>query len=845
MTRRRVSSLQIRSKPSSDNGRSRSFGDSTDIVDFSGGRNSYVKGISAQLEKLGMTDLDGDSMSSNNSSTSSIVPPDHFVEIVLATKENTRNVGWIISDGDESIDEEVNIPFYAHVTEGGNFTDADWKDQPVVRQARVTWKDDNEIAWMERHMEMTQGFILIGKNPGLMILGEPTHDRQDLSENERNFPDINRLKGYLFPPGCGIIIKKGTWHDFPVSVGPDVNIFILNTREVVDALMSMEAPAPMDFGDCYKIKNADTFRTCTLRYPDPRPIAKAMGLLPNDTKSVGTVSKEKYGREMTRVEVSPKWADNATRNVWVVPIVNVENFSEDEFGPSVQPHLNQTQPEIANSGWRDYGNKQGLGRLGNLFKHHSIACTAVVSSDLAQDNLVMSQLHKLKQECEWEIGAHGANNSNGGHAGLTEAEEQRAISNCIKPLETVFGHNKRMTWLTPGFSVTGSTPKLLLESGVQTLLDFVDDDVPYMLRADGKDLSGQSLVCLPYSLECNDFTLILTRHLSPREYACALESHILQLARESCDSGCPTVVCLGLHTFVAGTPAVVHELDKMLARLKHNDSITWATAEQVSCLIRGEADELKKMPTNPTFTQPSSAVAFEANQAIENVMNPIEQTHFITIDAIPSPIQVNCNGLGLLLVDMQNDFMSPDGFGEQLGNDCTKLEHVVGPTRAVLQSARSADLTIIHTRENHRSNLADLTHLKASSCSSIGVSNGKGRSLVRGEWGSEFVSGLEPLEHETVIDKSGKSAFYQTDLELVLRNANVHTLIVCGVTTEICVHSTVRDATDRGIKCIVLKDCTASYFDSFHQVGIEMISAQGGIFGSVSESKTVIDALNR
>ena len=125
------------------------------------------------------------------------------------------------------------------------------------------------------------------------------------------------------------------------------------------------------------------------------------------------------------------------------------------------------------------------------------------------------------------------------------------------------------------------------------------------------------------------------------------------------------------------------------------------------------------------------------------------------------------------------------------------------------------------------------------------MSNGKGRSLVRGEWGSKFVSGLEPLEHETVIDKSGKSALYQTDLELVLRNANVHTLIVCGVTTEICVHSTVRDATDRGIKCIVLKDCTASYFDSFHQVGIEMISAQGGIFGSVSESKTVIDALNR
>ena len=843
MTRKRVNSLQIKTKPSSDNGRSRSFVESTDIVDFSGGRNSYVRGISAQLEKLGMTDLDRGSISSTTTS-SSIIPPDHFVEIVLASRENTRNVGWMISDDNESIDEQVNIPFYAHVTEGGNFTDADWKDQPVVRQARVAWKDDNEIAWMERHMEMTQGFILIGKNPGLMILGEPTHNRQDLSENERNFPDISRLKGYLFPPGCGIIIKKGTWHDFPVSVGPDVNIFILNTREVVDALMSMEAPAPMDFGDCYKIKNADTLRTCTLRYPDPRPIAKAMGLLPYDTKSVVTVSEEKYGREMTRVEVSPQWADKATGNVWVVPIVNVEKFSNDEFGPSVQPHLNQSQPEIANRGWRDYGNKQGLGRLGNLFKHHNIACTAVVSSDLAQDNLVMSQLLRLKQEYGWEIGGHGANNSNGGHAGLTEAEEQRAISNCIKSLEATFGPNKKLTWLTPGFSVTSATPKLLMESGVQTLLDFVDDDVPYLLRSDGKDVSSQSLVCLPYSLECNDFTLILTRHLSPREYACALESHILQLAKESRDSGCPTVVCIGLHTFVAGTPAVVHELDKMLARLKHNGSIAWATAEQLSFLIRRERDGLKSH-SSPISTQPSSATAFEANQAIENLMNPIEQSQLIMMDASPSPIQVNCNGLGLLLVDMQNDFMSPDGFGEKLGNDSTKLKHIVGPTRAVLRSARSAGLTIIHTRENHRSNLADLTHLKACSCSSIGMNDGKGRSLVRGEWGSEFISGLEPLEHETVIDKPGKGAFYQTDLELVLRNASVHTLIVCGVTTEICVHSTVRDATDRGIKCIILKDCTASYFDSFHQVGLEMISAQGGIFGSVSESKIVIDALNR
>jgi nicotinamidase-related amidase len=100
-------------------------------------------------------------------------------------------------------------------------------------------------------------------------------------------------------------------------------------------------------------------------------------------------------------------------------------------------------------------------------------------------------------------------------------------------------------------------------------------------------------------------------------------------------------------------------------------------------------------------------------------------------------------------------------------------------------------------------------------------------------------------DSETIINKPGKGAFYQTDLELVLRNANIDTLIVCGVTTEVCVHSTVREANDRGIQCIVLEDCTASYIDSFHKVGIEMISAQGGILGKVSDSKSIIEALVR
>ena len=699
-------------------------------------------------------------------------------------------------------------------------------------------------------MEMTQGFILIGKSPGLMILGEPTHEREDLSENERKFPDVSRLRGYLIPAGCGIIIKKGTWHDFPVSIGPNVNVFVLNTAEVVEALMKMKEPMPMDFGDCYKIRTTDTIQSCTLRYPDPRPIAKSFGLLCESytaaTKNTATESQSNKTNadDMVRVEVSPRWSGDDSGNVWVVPIVNVETFSEDEFGPSAQPHLNRTQPEIANKGWRNYGNKQGLKRLGNLFAQHDISCTAVVSSDLAEESHVMTELNRLKNEHRWEIGAHGTNNSNGGHAGLSEQEEKRDISKAVKTLAKGFGI-KKMSWLTPGFSVTSQTPKLLLDAGVETLLDFGEDDKPFLLnKSDGKTALDQGLVCLPYHLECNDFTLVLTRNLSPREYAAALESHIRQLAKESSDSGCSTVVCLGMHTFVAGVPSVAYELDKMLTRLKHLSNIKWSTAEQVSKTVRAQT----KNQNHPISTEKSVMLEtpFEAHGATQHLISqtkPSDQKSSFVIRATPSPVEVNPQCLGLILIDMQNDFLSSNGFGEKLGNNPVKLDHIISPIKAVLRSARSAGLTIIHTREGHRSNLADLTQLKATSCPSIGVSNGKGRSLVRGDWGNEFIPELAPLHSETIIDKPGKGSFYQTDLELVLRNANIDTLIVCGVTTEVCVHSTVRDANDRGFKCIVLRDCTASYFDSFHQIGLEMISAQGGIFGSVSDSGSVIRAL--
>lgn len=787
---------------------------------------------------------------------------DDCIELVLATKDNTKDIGWLITDGEDSIEAECQIPFYSTVQEGSNLDGATWKDQAVVRQAKISWRDDTSISWMERHMEMTQGFMLVGGTaPCLFILGEPTHNRVDLTDEERSRPDFKNVKGYIIAPGCGIIIKKGTWHDFPVSVGPDVNVFIMNTREVVDALTSMKEPAPMDFGDCFKLSMVDAFPNKTLYFPDPRPFVASLGLnAGTDLKLAGstvaysssshesTITNEQdedsppleerseYGIGMEREEVD-KWGGSHTNKVWVVPVINVESFVSSMFGPSVQPHLNKTQPEVANRGWRDYGNKRGLERLGNLFHKHDIPCTAVVSSDLVNNKDVMSLLRQFEKQSQWEIGAHGANNSNAGHVGLSEKEEALSISSSLDHLGAAFKGDRPKTWLTPGFSVTHSTPKLLSEAGVDTLLDFVDDDVPYKLvkkETSGVDFSNKPLVCIPYSMETNDFSLVLTRNLSPREYAAALESHISQLAEESKKSGTPRVVCVGMHTFVAGTPASVHEIDKVLYRLKANDNVHWDTAKKVTeCVRIGTADliphEIATMPINDPRPTPQGS----------------KRTIYIKASNPIGTVEIDRNEVGLILIDFQNDFLSHGGFGEGLGNDPCKLRRAIKPTQQVLTAFRKAGLPVIHTREGHRSNLVDVTSLKAGDGTLIGAKGQYGRSMVRGEWGHEIISDLKPLSNgsETIIDKPGKGAFYQTDLDLVLRTANINTLIVCGVTTEICVHSTVREANDRGIQCIVLEDCTASYFDEFHDVGLKMIAAQGGILGKVSHSNAIMDGL--
>ncbi len=215
------------------------------------------------------------------------------------------------------------------------------------------------------------------------------------------------------------------------------------------------------------------------------------------------------------------------------------------------------------------------------------------------------------------------------------------------------------------------------------------------------------------------------------------------------------------------------------------------------------------------------------------------------IVAEPQPIEVDFARTALIIIDMQRDFLEPGGFGETLGNDVSLLHAAVAPCRAVLAAAREHGLLVIHTREGHRPDLSDAPPAKVergSPSMRIGAPGPMGRILIRGEPGHDIIDALYPIPGEPVIDKPGKGAFYQTDLEVMLQGRSIQNLLVCGVTTEVCVNTTVREANDRGYRCVVLGDCCASYFPEFHEMGLKMIKAQGGIFGWVSGSREVLDA---
>jgi nicotinamidase-related amidase len=200
----------------------------------------------------------------------------------------------------------------------------------------------------------------------------------------------------------------------------------------------------------------------------------------------------------------------------------------------------------------------------------------------------------------------------------------------------------------------------------------------------------------------------------------------------------------------------------------------------------------------------------------------------------------------LIIIDMQRDFLEPGGFGESLGNDVGQLRRTITATRHLLEAARAAGLMVVHTREGHRPDLADLPPAKlrrGNPTLKIGDPAAMGRLLVRGEPGHDIIPELYPIAGEPVIDKPGKGAFFATDLDAILKNHGIAQLIVCGVTTEVCVNTTVREANDRGFDCLVLEDCVGSYFPEFQEMGLKMIKAQGGIFGWVGRSEAVIAAL--
>ncbi len=222
-------------------------------------------------------------------------------------------------------------------------------------------------------------------------------------------------------------------------------------------------------------------------------------------------------------------------------------------------------------------------------------------------------------------------------------------------------------------------------------------------------------------------------------------------------------------------------------------------------------------------------------------------TQAVSIAAEPYEFALTPAACALLIIDMQRDFLEPGGFGEMLGNDVSQLRRTIQPNRRLLSAWRGLGLTVIHTREGHRPDLADLPPTKkvrGRSATCIGDAGPMGRILVRGQPGHDIIPEVYPLPDEPVIDKPGKGAFWATDLHAILQNRGVRQLVVTGVTTEVCVNTTVREANDRGYECLVPADCVGSYFPEFHEMGLRMIKAQGGIFGWVTDSEKILSVLS-